>query len=128
MWRMTVRMRCSATGSRSGGWRGGGSSSRSPGRRCGSRGGRGSGTGAGRVDTLPPPPVIVATGLDAARTLLGDGSLRWESGRAVLLDLGLRADRRDLFLISDLDAGGFLGRYSMADPGLAPAGHSLVQA
>jgi phytoene dehydrogenase-like protein len=83
---------------------------------------------AARVDALPPPPVIVATGLDAARSLLDDDSLRWESGRAVLLDLGLRADRRDLFLISDLDEGGFLGRYSMADPSLAPAGHSLVQA
>lgn len=83
---------------------------------------------AARVDALPPPPVIVATGLDAARTLLGDDSLRWESGRAVLLDLGLRTERRDLFLISDLDEGGFLERFSMGDPSLAPAGHSLVQA
>jgi phytoene dehydrogenase-like protein len=80
-----------------------------------------------RVDALPQPPVIVATILDAARVLLGDDSLRWESGRAALVDLGLRAARRDLFLISDLDEGGFLGRYSMADPVLAPKGHSLVQ-
>jgi phytoene dehydrogenase-like protein len=80
-----------------------------------------------RIDSLPDPPVIVATALDAARTLLGDDSLRWESGHAALLDLGLRADRRDVFLISDLDEGGFLGRYSLPDPSLAPPGHSLVQ-
>ncbi|MFS1301570.1 NAD(P)-binding protein [Streptosporangium longisporum] len=81
-----------------------------------------------RVDALPEDtPVIVATSLDAARTLLGDGSLRWESGRAVLLDLGLRASSDDLFLVSDLDEGGFLERYSLPDPSLAPAGHSLCQ-
>ncbi|MGC5011667.1 NAD(P)-binding protein [Streptosporangium sp. DT93] len=81
-----------------------------------------------RVDALPEDtPVIVATSLDAARTLLGDGSLRWESGRAVLLDLGLRESRGDLFLVSDLDEGGFLERYTLPDPSLAPAGHSLVQ-
>jgi len=81
-----------------------------------------------RVDTLPPSPVIVATTLDAGRLLLGDESLRWESGRAALLDLGVRAAPRDRYLISDLDEGGFLVRYSMADPTLAPRGHSLVQA
>jgi phytoene dehydrogenase-like protein len=81
-----------------------------------------------RVDALPRPPVIVATGLDAARGLLGDGSLRWEGGSAALLDLGLRADGRDVFLVSDLDEGGFLERYSLPDPSLAPAAHSLVQA
>jgi len=81
-----------------------------------------------RVDTLPEPPVIVATTLDAARILLGDDRLRWESGRAALLDLGLRRHRKDLFLVSDLDAGGFLERYSMPDPSLAPAGHTLIQA
>jgi phytoene dehydrogenase-like protein len=81
-----------------------------------------------RVDDLPSPPVILATGLDAARTLLGDAGLRWESGRAALVDLGLRRSRRDLFLLSDLDEGGFVECYSMADPSLAPAGHTLVQA
>jgi phytoene dehydrogenase-like protein len=79
------------------------------------------------IGALPNPPVIVATTLDAARTLLRDDSLHWESGNAVLLDLGLRAARRDVFLISDLDEGGFLGRYSLPDPSLAPAGHSLIQ-
>ncbi|MFI5906732.1 phytoene desaturase family protein [Dactylosporangium sp. NPDC051541] len=81
-----------------------------------------------RVDALPDGPVIVATGLDAARALLGDASLRWPSGRAALLDLGLRADRRDPFVVSDLDEGGFVERYSRPDPSLAPAGHTLVQA
>ena len=43
-----------------------------------------------RVDRLPEPPVIVATSLDLARRLLGDDSLHWDSGRTLLLDLGLR--------------------------------------
>ncbi|GAA2893042.1 NAD(P)-binding protein [Streptosporangium fragile] len=81
-----------------------------------------------RVDRLPEgAPAIVATSLDAARVLLGDDSLRWESGRAVLLDLGLRRHAKDLFFVSDLDEGGFLEQYGLADPSLAPAGHTLVQ-
>lgn len=80
-----------------------------------------------RVDRLPEGPVIVATSLDAARGLLGDTSLRGESGRAVLLDLGVRAGPKDLFLVSDLDEGGFLERYSLPDPSVAPEGESLVQ-
>ncbi|MDH2428174.1 FAD-dependent oxidoreductase [Sphaerisporangium sp. TRM90804] len=83
-------------------------------------------TGA-RVDRLPEGPVIVATSLDAARGLLGDDGLRWESGRAALLDLGLRAEGRDPFLVSDLDEGGFAEQYSAPDPSLAPAGHRLFQ-
>ncbi|GAA0990487.1 NAD(P)-binding protein [Acrocarpospora macrocephala] len=79
------------------------------------------------ADTLPAGPTIVATSLDAARRLLADESLRWESGRAVLLDLGVRQDPRDLFLLSDLDEGGFLERYSSPDPSVAPDGESLVQ-
>ena len=84
-------------------------------------------TGA-RITELPSSPVIVATSLSAARGLLGDGTLRWPGGHAVLLDLGLRADGHDPFLISDLDDGGFVERFSAPDPSLAPAGHSLVQA
>ncbi|NAS21230.1 NAD(P)-binding protein [Herbidospora sp. NEAU-GS84] len=80
-----------------------------------------------RVTELPSGPVIVATGLDAARTLLGDPALTWESGRSALLDLGLRRDPADVFLISDLDEGGFLERYSSPDPTLAPENESLVQ-
>lgn len=81
-----------------------------------------------RVDTLPEPPVIVATSLDAARPLLGDDSLRWHSGRTVLDDLGLVRRRGDAFAVFDLDEAGFLERYSLPDPAVAPAGHSLVQA
>jgi phytoene dehydrogenase-like protein len=81
-----------------------------------------------RVDAVDSRPVIVATSLDAARMLLRDDSLRWESGRAVLLDLGLKPHSKDVFVVSDLDEGGFLERYSMPDPSLAPPGHTLVQA
>jgi NAD(P)-binding Rossmann-like domain len=81
-----------------------------------------------RVDALPEPPVIVATQLESARALLGDDTLAWESGRCVLLDVGVRADRRDAYLVSDLDDAGVAVRTSGPDPSLAPAGHSLVQA
>ncbi|MET8054079.1 NAD(P)-binding protein [Streptosporangium sp. NPDC005286] len=81
-----------------------------------------------RVDRLPEDtPVIVATSLDAARTLLGDGSLRWESGKAVLLDLGLHVSGDDLFLVSDLDEGGFMEQYGLADPSPATNGQTLCQ-
>ncbi|MBA2472172.1 MAG: hypothetical protein H0V41_08015 [Pseudonocardiales bacterium] len=49
-------------------------------------------TGA-RVDQLPAPPVIVATELTAAQRLLADATLRWDSGRSVLLDVGVTARR-----------------------------------
>ncbi|GIH90341.1 NAD(P)-binding protein [Planobispora siamensis] len=81
-----------------------------------------------RVDRLPEDtPVIVATSLEAAGPLLGEESLRWESGRAVLLDLGLARSPRDVFFASDLDEGGFVEQYGMADRTLAPAGHTLAQ-
>jgi phytoene dehydrogenase-like protein len=81
-----------------------------------------------RVDGLPEPPVIVATSLAAARPLLADHSLHWESGRTLLLDLGLRRRRGDAFVISDLDEAGWAENYTVPDPSLAPPGHSLVQA
>jgi phytoene dehydrogenase-like protein len=84
-------------------------------------------TGA-RVDQLPDPPVIVATELAAAQRLLADATLLWDSGRSVLLDLGVTARGGDAFAVVDLDEAGFLERYSSPDPTLAPAGHSLVQA
>ncbi|MFF5447717.1 FAD-dependent oxidoreductase [Streptomyces sp. NPDC012888] len=84
-------------------------------------------TGA-RLTGLPGDgPVVVATSLAAARTLLGDASLTWESGRTVLLDLALDARRGDPWVLSDLDAPAWLERFTGQDPGLAPAGHSLVQ-
>jgi phytoene dehydrogenase-like protein len=84
-------------------------------------------TGA-RVTELPAPPVIVATSLDAAGRLLGMALPKMESGRTVLLDLAVRTDRRDAFVVSDLDAAGWLERYTLPDPSLAPTGESLIQA
>jgi phytoene dehydrogenase-like protein len=84
-------------------------------------------TGA-RATELPVPPVIVATSLDAAGRLLGTALPTVRSGRTVLLDLAVRADRRDAFVVSDLDAAGWLERYTLPDPSLAPPGESLIQA
>jgi phytoene dehydrogenase-like protein len=81
-----------------------------------------------RVTALPVPPVIVATSLDAAGRLLGTALPTVVSGRTVLLDLAVRADRRDAFVVSDLDAAGWLERYTLPDPSLAPPGESLIQA
>ncbi|MFG3397497.1 NAD(P)-binding protein [Streptomyces parvus] len=89
-------------------------------------------TGA-RVDTRTlgelarTGPVIVATSLDSARALLGDASLTWESGRTVLVDLAVRTRRGDAFVVSDLDAPGWLERFTAQDPSLAPAGEQLLQ-
>ncbi|MEV7414606.1 FAD-dependent oxidoreductase [Streptomyces sp. NPDC089919] len=86
-------------------------------------------TGA-RLTELPldDGPVVVATSLAAARSLLGDPSLTWESGRTVLVDLALRVRRGDPYAVSDLDAPGWIERFTAADKTLAPAGESLVQA
>ncbi|MFF5787228.1 NAD(P)-binding protein [Streptomyces sp. NPDC012693] len=83
-----------------------------------------------RLDDLPgrAGPVIVATSLPAAARLLGDPSLTWESGRTVLLDLALRGRKGDPFVISDLDAPGWIERFTAQDPSLAPAGQQLIQA
>ncbi|WP_330177775.1 NAD(P)-binding protein [Streptomyces sp. NBC_01498] len=81
-----------------------------------------------RVHALPEHgPVIVATSLGAARRLLGDEGLRWESGRTALLDLALTTRGGDPFAVSDLDAPGWLERFTAADPSLAPAGEQLLQ-
>ncbi|MFI1718589.1 FAD-dependent oxidoreductase [Streptomyces litmocidini] len=83
-----------------------------------------------RVDALPlgGGPVIVATALPAAARLLGDPSLTWESGRTVLFDLALRTRKGDPFVVSDLDAPGWIERYTAQDASLAPAGQQLIQA
>ncbi|MFF9816665.1 FAD-dependent oxidoreductase [Streptomyces sp. NPDC014006] len=81
-----------------------------------------------RVDTLPTDtPVIVATSLAAARRLLGDGSLTWPSGRTALIDLAVRTRRGDAFAVSDLDAPGWIERFTAQDRTLAPAGEQLIQ-
>jgi hypothetical protein len=81
-----------------------------------------------RVDTLPKPPVIVATELHQARELLGDQSLSWKSGNTVCVDLGLRHLRGDPTVVSDMDEAGWIGRYSATNPSVAPDGEELIQA
>jgi hypothetical protein len=84
-------------------------------------------TGA-RVERLPAAPTIVATELHQARELLGEESLRWRSGNTVCLDLGLHARRGDPTIVSDMDEAGWIGRYSAANPTIAPKDRHLVQA
>ncbi len=87
-----------------------------------------------RVDSLDDldsrtagAPVVVATSLDAARRLLKDDSLTWTSGRTALLDLAVRTRRGDAFVVSDLDAPGWLERFTAQDRSLAPTGEQLIQ-
>lgn len=82
-----------------------------------------------RVNELPGDhgPVVVATSLDAARTLLKDSSLAWTSGRTALIDLAVRTRRGDAFAVSDLDAPGWIERFTAQDRTLAPAGEQLLQ-
>jgi phytoene dehydrogenase-like protein len=79
------------------------------------------------VDALPDAPVIVALELRDARVVLGDETLRWPSGHTACLDLGLRERRGDPWIVSDLEASGWIERYTAQDPSLAPAGEQLVQ-
>lgn len=81
-----------------------------------------------QVESPPDPPLIIATELEQARTLLGDESLAWPSGHTVCIDLGLRRRRGDPFIVSDLDEAGWIERFSAADSSLAPDGEELVQA
>ncbi|MEU5344730.1 NAD(P)-binding protein [Streptomyces sp. NPDC020766] len=82
-----------------------------------------------RVNELPTEhgPVVIATSLDAARTLLKDSSLTWTSGRTALIDLAIRTRRGDAFAVSDLDAPGWIERFTAQDRTLAPAGEQLLQ-
>jgi hypothetical protein len=82
-----------------------------------------------RVEQLPSDtPVILATELQHARELLGDDSLRWQSGNTVCLDLALKHRRGDPAIVSDLDESGWIGRYSTTNPTIAPDGEELIQA
>jgi phytoene dehydrogenase-like protein len=80
------------------------------------------------VQQLPEPPVIVATELAQARSLLGDERLTWTSGHTLCLDLALRHRRGDPFVVSDLDDAGWIERFTASDPSLAPKGEELIQA
>jgi phytoene dehydrogenase-like protein len=79
------------------------------------------------VDRLPAPPVILALPLARASALLSDPTLRWTGTRTVLVDLGMQRRDRDPFILSDLDASGWVAVYSKPDPSLAPRHHQLVQ-
>lgn len=84
-----------------------------------------------RVDSLAPlhakGPVVVATSLPAARQLLQDDSLRWDSARTTLVDVALTSRKGDPFALSDLDGTGWIERFTTQDRSLAPAGQELVQ-
>ena len=80
-----------------------------------------------RVSAVGDGITIVATELESARALLGDDSLDWPSGRAALLDLGVKRDRRDLFVVSDLDNCGWMENFTVPDPTIAPPGEHLIQ-
>jgi phytoene dehydrogenase-like protein len=88
-------------------------------------------TGA-KVDSLSDPaaegPVILAVGPRAARRLTGDDSLRSETPRVALLDVGIERRRGDPYIVADLDEAAFVDRFTAVDRTLAPAGRSLVQA
>jgi phytoene dehydrogenase-like protein len=80
-----------------------------------------------RVNSVGAGITIVATELESARALLGDDTLDWPSGRTALLDLGVKRNRHDVFVVSDLDGAGWLENFTMPDPTIAPAGEYLVQ-
>jgi phytoene dehydrogenase-like protein len=79
------------------------------------------------VSVVPEPPVIIATELGQAGALLGE-ELAWPSGNTVCLDLAVRADRGDPFVVADLDEAGWMERFTASDPTLAPDGEQLIQA
>ncbi len=81
-----------------------------------------------RIVDLPDTPVILATELEQARELLGDDSLSWLSGTTLCVDLGLREQRGDPTVVSDMDESGWVGRYSTTNPSIAPDGEQLIQA
>ncbi|MFE9556829.1 NAD(P)-binding protein [Streptomyces sp. NPDC006703] len=81
----------------------------------------------GEVPGTADGPVVVATSLASARRLLGDDTLNWPSGRSALLDLALGARRGDPFVVADLDAPGWLERFSGPGEALAPPGEQLFQ-
>ena len=51
-------------------------------------------------------------------------ALTWLSGTTVCLDLGLREQRGDPWIVSDLDSAGWIERYNAQDATLAPDGRA----
>jgi FAD dependent oxidoreductase len=82
-----------------------------------------------KVDTLPPPPVIVAVDPRAARSLLHDDDLGHIGTDTTLLDVGLEGSPRgETFNLIDLDEAGFAERFTAVDASLAPPDATLIQA
>lgn len=81
-----------------------------------------------RVDHLPDRPVILAVPLAVARSLTADATLAATGTRTALLDVGVERWRGMPFIVSDLDASGWIETFSMADASLAPSGHHVIQA
>lgn len=86
-----------------------------------------------RPDELTGGPVVVATEMRAARTLLDDPSLEWPGARTALLDVGYRGEARDSVCVvydleEDLETCVLSDRLSVLDRSLAPDGHHLLQA
>lgn len=79
------------------------------------------------VDSLPEAPVIVATELPQAEELLGE-PLSWPGGHTVCLDLAFSHRRGDPWVVSDLDEGGWIERFTATDSSLTPDGEELMQA
>lgn len=79
------------------------------------------------VDQPPPAPVILAVPLSRSAELLHDETLCWSGTRTALLDVAMGRRRRDPFVVSDLDASGWIETFSKPDPCLAPPGEQLVQ-
>lgn len=81
------------------------------------------------VTTLPDGPVVVATSLAAARTLLGRPlPTPAIGGNAQLLDVAVRPRRGDAFIVSDLDTPGWVEAYSRVGAAPTAPGTVLVQA
>ena len=80
------------------------------------------------VQSLPEPPVIIATELRDARGLLADDTLHWLSGNAVCLDLVVEHRRGDPYVVADLQDAGWIERFTAVDRSLAPEGEELIQA
>jgi phytoene dehydrogenase-like protein len=80
------------------------------------------------LDEAGAGPIIVAVEPGAARRLLADTTLRVESPRVALLDVGLEHRRGDPYLVVDLDEAAFFTRVTAVVPEHAPEDQELVQA
>ncbi len=80
-----------------------------------------------KLQALPDGPCIVATGLEAAASLLDDPSLEWPSADSALFDVALRKKWNEPTAVLDVDDHAYISRYSAGDASIAPPGESLLQ-